>query len=137
LVANNKEHTTASNSIHHEEISAAVQQKGRIKTGFRLRHPSDFERWGFRRRTTATRRHPEERSDEGSLFAFLRASILLCRGGKSAALDFLCALCAPISAPSALNLSAVLFASFHHCLYQCSSAFISGDLDLPPTAPNF
>jgi hypothetical protein len=38
----------------------------------------------------------------------------------------LCALCAPISAPTALILSAFLLARFHQCLYQFSSAFISG-----------
>ncbi len=36
----------------------------------------------------------------------------------------------PLSAPSALNPSAFLFASLHQCLYQCSSAFISGEFDL-------
>jgi hypothetical protein len=60
---------------------------------------------------------------------FLLARLSLCLCGKSNAVAFLCALCAPDSAPSALNLPAFLFARLHQCLYQCSSAFISGDFD--------
>jgi len=43
------------------------------------------------------------------------------------AVRLLCVLSAPISAHSAFNLSAFLFARLHQCRYQCSSGFISGD----------
>jgi len=40
------------------------------------------------------------------------------------------------AAHSALNLSAVLLASFHQCLYQCSSVFISGDFEFHALIPS-